>query len=246
MPLHTLSRSRRYSINDYGMTTPFRGDTPSNYNLIAWWKASSLLGTYTDGQTVVSWPDVTAAVTATAVNTPTFATNDAGFGKPAVVFNGSSYFNLSPSVNLTDANTAGTWTVAFVIRTTADSQVLGVGGQNVQMRRRRSGANNISVYNGSSEVTSTTFSGDINSPSLCWYVASAATIRFYESAATRGGPSGWSNYVHQHNQLGTTGIGGTMSGAVAELCIWKQALTADQITSLYSTYFTVQYPAVLY
>ena len=113
------------------------------------------------------------------------------------------------------------------------------------MRKFRSGANTISVYNGTSEVVSNTFSGVASAPTVCWYVQNSSNIAFYESAATRGG-AGYANYTQTHNEMGHTGIGGTLSGAIVELCAWKQALTPTQISSLFSTYFNLRYPGVFY
>jgi hypothetical protein len=242
MPVHILSRSnRRYNVNDYAVAPGTGGDRPSNYSLLAWWRASDLSGIYTNGQTVVTWNSVGSTYVASAVNTPTYTAADIANG-PTVTFNGSSYFTLSPSLNLTIAN----WTVAVVCHIGQDSEVMGNNTGNYQMRKFRSGANTISVYNGTSEDVSSGFSSTGAQPVICWYVFGGNTISYYENTYTRGGPNGWTTYPVAMNELGTTGIGGTAVGGISEYCIWNVTLNSSQISSLFATYFQVRYPNVFY
>ncbi len=240
MPVHTLSRSRRYSINDYAITPGSGGDRPSNYSLLHWWRASDLSGIYSNGQTIVTWNSVGSTCVASAVNTPTYTASDIA-NSPTVTFNGSSYFTLSPSINF---NLPG-WTVAVVCHVGADSEVMGSSAGNYQMRKFRSGANVLSVYNGSSEDVSDGLSSGANQAVICWYVYSTNVISYYENTYTRGS-HGWSTYPVAFDRLATTGIGGTLTGGVSEYCIWNVTLNSSQISSLFSTYFQVRYPNVFY
>jgi hypothetical protein len=246
MPVHTLSKTgRRYSINDYSATSPTRGDAPGNYNLLGWWRADDL--GLAGGATVVTWISVVNSIVATSVNSPTYATADIA-GKPTVTFPGSAYFNLgSPYLNLTDASTGGNWTIACVCHASVDSEIVGVAGQNLQVRKFRSGTNNISIYTGGSDVQSNTFTSTANQAVICWWVHnSSGNMLWYENKYTRGSTTGYANFPSTHNQIGTSGIGGTMTGGMAELCVWRAALTGVQITSLFDTYFQVRYPGVFY
>ena len=231
--IHTLSRPyRRYRLGD--VTSTSAAPNPAWYSMLAWFRASEL--GLSDGAPVSSWPSLVGTIVATAGSAPTYRTTAGPGGVGSTLWSGNRLV-MSPTLNLTTA----AWTVAAVVTSTADGQLLGNSANNWQMRKYRSGANVISVYNGGTDIQSSTFGTVYNNPVVCWWVYSASGIAFYENETPRGGPSGWSTYPGNLDWIGQTSYGGNWSGYVSEICIWNVTLNATQISGLYTNYFSPRY-----
>lgn len=232
--IHTLSRPyRRYRLGD--VTSTSATVNPGWYSLTQWWRASDLA--LSDGASVSSWASIVGSSVATAGAAPTYRSIAGPGSVPSVLWGGSQYLNVSPTINLTVSE----WTVAAVVTSAADGQLLGNSSNNWQMRKLRSGANNISVYNGGTDIQSNTFTTAGPNPVLCWWVYNASGITFYENQTARGGPTAWATYGGNLDYMGRTSYGGNWSGYTSEICIWNVTLNATQISNLYMNYFAPRY-----
>lgn len=233
--IHTLSRPyRRYRLGD--VTSTSATANPAWYSLLAWWRASDLA--LADGASVSTWNSIVGSSVASAGSAPTYKTTAGPGGVPSVLWSGgSTYLNITPSLSLN----LSTWTVGAVVISNGDGQLLGSSGVNYQMRKFRSGANNISVYNNSVDVQSNTFTTVYNNAVVCWWVYSGAGISFYENQTARGGPTGWSTYSSPIDQMGRTSYGGNWSGYTSEICVWDVTLPPAAISTLYLNYFVPRY-----
>lgn len=221
-------------------------DSPDNYSLIAWWRASDLTATYSESQDVTSWSDfVDSSVSASTYplySYPYYTERMAG-NTPSVHFFKTDTDALL--INKLYDMTGSTLSILFKGNGT-DSNIMGNSGGNIQVRRFRSSANNISCYVGVSDVLSGTFSSSISQSAVCtwiWGLGSPLPVSFYEGKYHRGSTSlGLGSSNVPINVIGRTNYGGSeTSGSIAEICLWSGSLSTSSLQSLYDNYWKVKY-----
>jgi hypothetical protein len=219
-------------------TSPATLATPTTFSgLQNWFKADVLA--LNDSDPVSSWADSSGnsnTLTGTTTTRPLFKTNQYN-SLPCVRYDGTDDFLIKTN---NFAATAGTAiTSLFVGKCTKnDSAVFGNAASTSQMRQRRSGANQMNFYTGSSEQVSTgTWRyavGDFNL--WVWTRNAANSTAWYQGpeAYIAGGVAGTFNSTYVGLPAGS---GLPFGGDICEVCEWNTLLTQKDIARLYYDYF---------
>ena len=210
------------------------GVTPDSVaNLVMWYKAQSLIGTYTDGQAVVSWPDSSGGgYTLTAVNSPLFYTTTHTIGGlPVVSFiNGNTSFTVSgPSINTQNST---------VIMVYTDLN----GGGNLNWFNNTSGSegfytggstSNIKFIHSSASAGVTSFSaqpsGTPTVMGICWSATSAFVNR--DGPTTAQSFAAIPSFSYNVGAIGRA-ASGQLGIYLAEMAVYNRALTQTEINAV--------------
>lgn len=213
-------------------------DLPSNYaNLAAWWKADSLA--LTDGTAVASWTDSSTnsnTLTASGTQRPTYKTAIYN-GQPTVRFNGST--NLMAFTNQINFGTNGDFTIIGICMASTDSILFGDFQNNIQIRKFRSGANNISKYFGVADQTSDTFSSAAGALVCCGWRRTGNQCQFRENATSRNVSTDGTAF--QLNRMSFVSFAEVWTGDICEACIYTAYRTDGEVDSLYNNYFKLKW-----
>lgn len=208
--------------------------TPGTYpsNLTLWLDAAAITG-LTDGQTVATWSDRSAAGNhATGVNAPTYRTGVLS-GKPVVRFPATGYFtssaptggNLQTVIAVVQAPTSGARTVRGA---TSDGgmQVRMDGGTTVRVRQIRQAVQNI-------------MQGTQSIASSAWGVLVATAQAGVQYRCSWGDTTptamAMANFSASTTSIGRSGSSGGveyLNGDLAELATWDRELTVPEINSV--------------
>jgi hypothetical protein len=244
--LHTLHRGgKRFYLNDYGSNTV----TPYSYPLIAWWKSSAI--TYANptvlSGSLVPWRTIDGGGYLASGSTstgPTYQITSSvipSLNNSLVVFN-SQNLAVIPSLNLTNS----LFTMAVVCYSSAEGVIFGNSTTNLQVRKFRSGVNNISIYDGVTEAISSTFSTVAGNPVVCWYqhVSSGGVVNFYENQTARGTSVAWRGFSSTglDRMCGNLAAPTSFVGGISEIIIWRYVLSLDEVKNMYLNYFKLNYP----
>jgi hypothetical protein len=226
--------------------------SPSDYPLMAWWRASDLtLSVGTPIESSTNWKTIVGNYTASGnvSSGPTYEINQ-NSSQPGVVFNGiNQSLSINPPLDFTSAGHP-TFAIAVVCHASIDGIIFGNSTINMQIRKFRIGANDISMYGGpidNSDRPSSIFSSSASQPVVCWWqhdMPPEAT--FYENKYNRGGPASWVEFENVFNEMGATSFGGYTNASISEICIWSSSINQTAVTNLFDNYFKPRYPNVFY
>lgn len=249
--IHVLHRgSRRYNLNDY--TSMPATVNPSSFPLVAWWRSTDM--NFSNNASISGsnkWYSTgTPTIYTASISTGglTYVSNSID-SQPSAVGTGAStnFLTVISSINLTTSGNTF-WTIAVVCYTNSDTFLLGNNASNIQVRKYRSSVNNISLYDGTTEIISNTFSSSISQPVVCWYQRdNSGNGNFYENKYARGINASWPTFNATINVIGEAAfLGSYLNGGISEICIWSVALSSTNISNLFDQYFNVRYPSVFY
>lgn len=202
--------------------------------LLAWWKADSfsLPDNTIIGGAGDEWKDQADSNDATTGTNPVlYRTAGIGATYPCLEFANADL--VIPNIAI-----AGDFTIIVVAETTADSPWLGNNAANVQIRRRRSGANNASFYPGTgSEAISDTFGSAAGALMMISYRRTGASIVFWENKIDRTLPNGNAGGFTM-NRIGLSQFVGNSNGNLVEITVYDNALADADVEQLYDDYFS--------
>ena len=193
-----------------------------------------------------SWFDhINSSISAsqpTATSRPYYLTTNFAGGKAGVHFTAS----LSQGLTLNRTFLFPTeWTCQVLFKGNGtDSIIMGNPTINSQLRRFRSGANNMSAYGGGADIASDAFSSSISQSVVLTWIASGSFISMYEGIYIRkpligmGPDQSW-------NTIGYTSFGGFATGSIAEICMWSGSLSSSLI-NIYNNYWKVKYSSEIF
>lgn len=173
--------------------------------------------------------------------------NDATTGSGNVTFRTASIGGAYPCLEIGGSNlvipditVAGDFTIIVVAETLGDTSWLGNSAANVQIRKRRSGANVASFFPGApSELISDTFGSGISDLVMTTWRRSGTTVSFRENKTDRNSGSNGGSFTV--NLVGTSQFVGGI-GNLAEIVLYKTALSDTATDSLYDNYFKDNWP----
>ncbi len=227
-------------------------DAPNNYaNLIGWWKADSLIGTYVDADPVASWSDSSGsgrtATQGTSGNKPVFKTNIYN-GKPCVRFDGSNDF-LTLASTLSPASNSGAWAVIGIgkVSTANLTNALLGGGSSGDYFCRQSyppGTGDRIIYRifalSSGDKVSSGFTTGETSLTMFTYtkIAADGAGAHYYDAATAKASQGAYELSFSIDRIGNDSGSNfyPWKGDICEICFYQRDITSA-ISSLYNNYF---------
>jgi hypothetical protein len=239
---YTLPSSIVYSILlDTSSLSPT--PAPSDYPLIAWWRADSLT---LPNLTVISgsnkpWASIDThgnVITGSTSTGPKYQVSSSVFSQSVVVFAGQNLrcypIDLSSAI----------FTMAIVCYSSADGMLIGSSDTNLQIRKFQSAANTISMYNRFVTIVSSTLSTAAGKPVVCWFQRdNTGTARFYENQTARGTSVAWAGFGGSNlNEIGDYQSSLPFTGGIIEIAIWNYAFSAAEIKNMYLNYFKIHYP----
>lgn len=223
-------------------------DSPDNYaSLDLWWDVSSLSGFANNdpiGGTGDEMVDISGnsnhGIEITASDNPLYKTNIFG-SRPAALFDGIlDGWNFTSDIVL-----SGAYTVIAIVDIASDDHML-VSNQTVnrQFRRGRSGANDMSWYDGSAEtISSTTGMPTItDAQMLTWRRDGSNNLSFRANKtgiAISSGPTSSTASITANRfgrPLGTNSWS-VFNGHLAELVIYTAHRSDAEVDALYDDYF---------
>lgn len=136
----------------------------------------------------------------------------------------------------------GDFTIIVVAETLGDTAWLGNNAANVQIRKRRSGANNASFFpDGAPEVISDAFASGISSLVMTVWRRIGTTVSFRENKTARN--TGVNGGAFTVNQIGASQFVGGI-GNLAEIVLYQQGVADAGLDNLYDNYFKVNWPTL--
>ena len=134
----------------------------------------------------------------------------------------------------------GDFTIIVVAETLGDTAWLGNVAANVQIRKRRSGANNASFFpNAPPEIISDNFGSGISDLVMTTWRRSGTTVSFRENKTARN--SGSNGGAFTMNRIGVSQFVGGI-GNLGEIVYYTQALSDVAVDNLYDNYFKDNWP----
>ncbi len=206
---------------------------PSIASLVTWLKADSYVGVPDNtviGGPGLEWEDQTGEGNngTTGSGLVRFRTGGIGGTKPSVEISGTTL--VIPPLTVT-----GDFSIIIVAETLGDTSWLGNNAANVQIRRRRTGVNNMSFFSGTgSEVISDVFSSAAGAVTMMTWRRSGTTVSFRENKTARN--YGTNGGAFTLNRIGASQFVGGI-GDLGEIVYYTIALTDLQVDLLYDNYF---------
>ena len=172
---------------------------------------------------------------ATAGGVVQFRTAGIAGTHPALQFTGDSLIIPAIAIALD-----GDFTIAVIAETLGDTAWLGNNAVNVQVRRRRSGVNNLSFFPGTgSEVISDGFAATAGDLMMVVWRRSGDTVSFRENKIARG--SGTNGGAFTVNRIGNSAFVGGI-GDCGEIMMWDQFHDDTALDALYDDYAQPEWP----
>jgi len=221
---------------------------PTDYgNLAGWWDADYL--TYADATPIdnasAKWTDRSGnnnhLVQATAGNQPQVKTNIIN-GRKIVRFDGASSPNNDKLSFTSTISLTGDFTIIVVGLVTNDSILFGNSAANQQFRRWRSGVENISIYDGSSDQQSQTFSTAHGSVHAMGWRRTGTALKFRENITNRTGTPTATSLTFTLDRMGITNpVFSMLAGDIAEAIIYTAYRTDAEVDNLYTNYLKAKW-----
>jgi hypothetical protein len=244
--------------------------SPDVFPMLAWFKADDInigdgdvvgtgSGAWTSSYSYASHPaypygSLGVASQTTTAQQPTYSLNQFGTGRHGVRFNGvNSNLTLShPKLPRVPYFMAAVYQVSSSV--VSGREWIYAGNSALQAKRVGTAPN---VSSGSlilahsfyGDFISNTFSSSMTQSTVGWvgeYSSSANKankLDFFENKYLRGGHPG-NLTVNMTANFTTIGVNSTntMSGSLAELCVWTASMTASDIVRMFDDYFLPRYP----
>jgi hypothetical protein len=210
--------------------------------LLGWWDAS-VLG-FADNTSIDAsshqWPDLSGNanhLTQSAAGNQPVCKTGAINSLRVVRFDGGVSPNNDKLEFTNPLALSGDFTVIAVGLVNADSIILGNSGANQQLRRYRSSAETMSIFDGSIDVVSSTLGTAHNAVHCMTWRRSGINLKMRENKTDRTSGTPTSGLTYTLNRMGVTSpVFSQLNGDIGEVIVYSQNRTDGEMDSIYDTY----------